>query len=105
MSVAPTGIRIKFKVILITFKAIDGLVPYYIQSLIKVKEKSSYNLRSNDELAPPTLKSKKTLGDRAFQVTAPTLWNKLPSVLRMKTSLKPFKAKLKTLLFKEAYDL
>ena len=36
---------------------------------------SSYNLRSNDELllAPPTFKSKKTLGDRAFQVAAPTL--------------------------------
>ena len=107
MSVAPIGIRIKFKVILITFKAIDGLVPYYIQSLIEVKEKSSYNLKSNDELllASPTFKSKKTIGDRTFQVTAPTLWNKLPSVLRMETSLKPFKAKLKTLRFKEAYDL
>ena len=33
------------------------------------------------------------------------LWKKLPSALRMETSLKPFKAKLKTLLFKEAYDL
>ena len=31
--------------------------------------------------------------------------DKLPSVLRMETSLKPFKAKLKTLLFNEAYDL
>ena len=40
-----------------------------------VEEKSSYNLRSNDELllVPPTFKSKKTLGDRAFQVAAPTL--------------------------------
>ena len=71
----PISVRIKFKVILITFKAIHGLVPYYIQSFIEVKEKSSYNLRSNDELllAPPTFKSKKTLGDRAFQVAAPTL--------------------------------
>ena len=42
---------------------------------------------------------KKTLRDRAFQVAAPTLWNKLPSALRMETSLKPFKAKLKTLLY------
>ena len=93
--------------ILITFKAIHGLVPYYIQSLIEVKEESSYNLRSNDELllAPPTFKSKKTLGDRAFQVAAPTLWNKLLSALRMETSLKPFIAKLKNLIFKEAYDL
>ena len=58
--------------LLITFKAIHGLVQYYIQNLIEVKEKSSYNLRSNDELllAPPTFKSKKTLGDRAFQVAA-----------------------------------
>ena len=77
--------------ILITFKAIHGLVPYYIQNLIEVKEKSSYNLRSNDELllAPPKFKSKKTLGDRAFQKAATTLWNKLSSVLRMETSLKP----------------
>ena len=99
------SVRIKFKVILITLKAIDGLVPYYIQSLIEVKEKSSYNLKSNDGLllAPPTFKSKKTISDRTFQVTAPTLWNKLLSVLRMETSLKPFKAKLKTLLFKKAY--
>ena len=103
----PIGVRIKFNVILITSKAIHGLVPYYIQSFIEVKEESSYNLRSNDELllAPPKFKSEKTLGDRAFQVAAPTLWNKLPSALRMETSLKPFKAKLKTLLFKEAYDL
>ena len=75
--------------------------------LIEVKEKSSYNLRSNDELllASPTFNSKKTLGDRASQFGSPTLWNKLPSALRMETSLKPFKAKPKTLLFKEAYGL
>ena len=86
--------------ILITFKAIHGLVPYSIQNLIEVKEKSSYHLRSNDELllAPPTFKSKKTLGDRAFQVAVPTLWNKRPCALRMETSLKPFKV----FLFKEA---
>ena len=72
--------------ILTTFKAVHGLVPYYIQNLIEVKKKSSYNLRSNDELspAPTTFKSKTTLGDRAFQVPAPTLWDKLPSTLRMK---------------------
>ena len=43
------SVRIKFKVILLRFKAIYGLVPYYIQNLIEVKEKSSHNLRSNDE--------------------------------------------------------
>ena len=103
----PISVRIKFKVILITFKAIHALVPYYIPNSIEIKKKSSYNLRSNDELllAPPTFKSKKTLGDRAFQVATPTLWNKLSSALRMETSLKPLKAKLKTLPCKEAYCL
>ena len=88
--------------ILITFKAIHGH-PYYIQNSIEVKKKSSYNLRSKDELslAPPTFKSKKTLGDRAFQVAAPTLWNKLLSALRVETSLKPLKVTLKTLPFKK----
>ena len=102
----PISVRIKFKVILIRFKAIHGLVPYYMQNLIEVKETSSYNFRSNDELflAPQTFKSKK-ISDRAFQMAAPTLWNKLPSALRIETSLKPFKAKLKTLLFNEVYDL
>ena len=33
----PIGVRIKFKVILITFKGIHALVPYYTQSLIEVK--------------------------------------------------------------------
>ena len=100
------SVKIKFKVILIRFKAKHGLVPYYKQNLIEVKEKSSHNLGSNDELflAPPTFKSEKTLGDRAFQVAALTLWNKLPSALRIETSLKPFKAKLKTRLFKEVHD-
>jgi len=30
----PVGVRIKFKVILITFNTVHGLVPYFIQSLI-----------------------------------------------------------------------
>ena len=56
----PIGVRIEFKVILTTFKVIHGLVPYYIQNLIEVKEKSSHNLSSNDELllAPPMLSLK-----------------------------------------------
>ena len=40
----PTGVRIKFKVILTRFKAIYGLVPYYTQNLIEVKEKSNEEL-------------------------------------------------------------
>ena len=51
------------RVILITLKAIHGMVPYYEENLIEVKKKSSYNLLSNNELLldPPTIESKKIL--------------------------------------------
>ena len=73
----PVKLRIKCKILLVTYKAIHGLSPDYIQSLVQVKKKSLYNLRSNDEvlLAPPTFKSNKTTGDRAFQVAAPFEWD------------------------------
>ena len=56
----PRSVGIKFKVILITIKAIHGLVPYYEQNLLEVKKN---NLLLNNELLldPPTIKSKKTL--------------------------------------------
>ena len=84
-----------------TYKAIHGPSPDYIQSLAQVKRKSLYNLRSNDEvlLAPPTFKSNKTTGDRAFQVAAPFEWNKLPKSLRLEKDLKYFKTKLMTFSF------
>ena len=67
----PVKLRIKYKILLMTYKTIHGLSPDYIQSLhvLQVKKISLYNLRSNNDvlLAPPTFKSKKTTGDRAFK--------------------------------------
>ena len=60
----PVEFRIHFKIIIITFKAIYGQAPVYLQELIM--------------LQTPTL-TKKTLGDRAFLAAAPKLWNGLPS--------------------------
>ena len=55
-------------------------------------------------LVPPSTKTKKTLGDRAFTAAAPSLWNKLPSAIRDEDNLKRFKSKLKTFLFRVAYN-
>ena len=89
-----------------TYKAIHALSPYYIQNLFQAETKSLYNLRSNDEVLSvlPTFKSNKTTGDRAFQVAAPSEWNKLPKSLRLENDLKSFKTKLKTFLFQKAYS-
>ena len=41
--------------------------------------------------------------DRAFAVTAPICWNKLPGSIRNIQNLQKFKKDLKTYLFRDAY--
>ena len=100
----PIRARINFKVLLLTFKALHGLVPQYLWSLISLKT-SCYNLRGSNTLllAIPSVKSKATLGDRAFAVAAPSLWSSLPSELRSNTCVTSFKTHIKTYLFSLAY--
>ena len=99
----PVKARIQFKILLITFKAIHGLAPKYLCDLLTFKS-SLYNLRSSGSilLSMPAVRSK-TLGDRAFMVAAPTLWNSLPKELRAITNVNSFKAHIKTYLFKTLY--
>ena len=99
----PVKARIEFKILLITFKAIHGLAPKYLCDLLTFKS-SLYNLRSSDSilLSMPAARSK-TLGDRAFMVAAPRLWNSLPKELRAITDVNSFKAHIKTYLFKTLY--
>ena len=100
----PIRYRINFKIMLLTFKAIHGLAPKYIRDLVAIKS-SAYNLRSADSLflSVPLIKTKKTLGDRAFAIAAPKLWNSLPIELRQIESISLFKRQLKTHLFRLAY--
>ena len=46
----------------------------------------------------------RTVGDRAFKVAAPTLWNVLPIELRIIKDITVFKRKLKTYYFEKAFD-
>ena len=87
--------------------AIHGQAPDYICYLINVRNFSTYGLRSNSELllVSPSTKTKKTLCDRAFTAAAPSLWNKLPSAIRDEENFKRFKSKLKTFLFRVAYNV
>ena len=48
-------------------------------------------------------KTKKTLGDRAFQVASPGLWNGLPNDIRNAKTMDVFKSLVKTYLFRKAY--
>ena len=101
----PVKFRIDFKVLLITYEALQGLVPEYITEIITMKPKSRYNLRSDSELLlqKPEVKSLSTLGDRSFAFAAPTLWNKLPAEIRHAKTVDSFKKLLKTHFFKQAF--
>ena len=71
----PIKQRVQFKMLILIFKAINGLAPNYISNLVNILCPSKYLLHRNNEilLEPYNGKTKKTLGDRAFAVAAPRL--------------------------------
>ena len=101
----PIKYRCIFKILLITFKAIHGHVPSYIQDLVKVKHQTR-TLRSSTAtyLDHPSIKLSNNLDERSFYIAAPTEWNRLPANIRNSPSLDVFKKRLKTHLFTKAFD-
>ena len=96
----PVKHRVVFKILLLTFKALNGLAPRYLSELLHphITEK---NLRSINQLEQPRTNS--NYGDRAFSVAAPALWNRLPLSIRLHKTVPAFKNAIKTWLFKDAY--
>ena len=95
-------LRIDFKILFITFKILHGVAPSYLKDLVSVLPASHYQLRRNNNgilLERPRLRTKKTMGDRAFLIPAPSLWNSHPLPIRQETSIESFKCSLKTYLF------
>ena len=100
----PVEYRIIYKILLLVYKAINGLSPSYISNLLSFCS-SSYSLRScsNKLLQVPRSKLK-SYGDRRFSIAGPKLWNSIPTSLRNTDSLNSFKKHLKTYLFHQAFS-
>ena len=99
----PVRARIKFKICLLTYKALHGLAPPYISGLLE-RYTPGRSLRSaNQLLLKPKVPNMKTVGGRAFHVCAPVMWNALPDNLRAAETVETFKTNLKTHLFREVY--
>ena len=94
----PVAYHIEFKILVLTFKAIYQLAPSYICNLVRLKENCKYRLHSSEELLLqlPMGKTKKTLGDRSFQIAANALWNSLPGSVRDIDNFLVFKRTIKT---------
>ena len=92
----PVEYRIIYKILLLVYKAINGLSPSYISNLLSFCS-SSYSLRSCSNKLLQVLRSKlKSYGDRRFSIAGPKLWNSIPASLRNADSLNSFKKHLKT---------
>ena len=94
----PISYHIKFRILLLTFKCLYGLAPNYLIDLVTIKKQSGYSLRSNESifLELPGIKTRPTLGDRAFQSAALDLWNALRSAIRNIKTFDTFKTAVKT---------
>ena len=100
----PIDERIKYKILLLTFKALSDLAPIYIGDML-CKYAPSRRLRSssNKLLQVPSAKLK-TYGERTSLDAAPKLWNSLPNLIRQCSSLERFKTEIKTFLFEQRFD-
>ena len=91
--------RLIYKLMLLTFKALNNQAPKYLCELISIK-KPSRSLRSNTSIVLHRKKANTvTYGQRSFHHAAPELWNQLPSHVKNATSLQQFKSLLKAHLF------
>ena len=91
----PIKFRIQFKVLLLVYKALNGLAPKYIKELL-VPYKPRRHLRSEAKGLLDDPRTRLKFGDRAFSIRAPRLWNALPQHLKDYTSCQAFKKCLKT---------
>ena len=100
----PVKSRIEFKILLLTYKAVNGQAPSYLKELI-VPYYPTRTLRSqNAGLLEVPRVSKSRMGARAFSYQAPLLWNQIPVSVRGADTLSTFKSRLKTFLFDKAYS-
>ena len=97
----PVKQRLKYKILLLVYKCLNGIGPLYLTELLSSYTNSEARqcLRSSmlDNLHVPLSNNK--FGDRSFCVCAPKLWNTLPVTIRGSTSVDSFKKSLKTFLF------
>ncbi|KAI5614735.1 hypothetical protein C0J50_3444, partial [Silurus asotus] len=95
--------RIDYKILLLTYKALNSLAPQYLSELLYQYD-PPHLLRSKGAgylLVPQIMKT--TAGGRSFSYKVPQLWNSLPISVRDSDTVSVFKSRLKTYLFSQAF--
>ena len=103
----PVQKRIEYKIAFLTFKSLQNHSPKYLFEMLKPYSVNR-SLRSNSQFLLEVPPSKSSLNDRAFNISAPKIFNSLPLDLRKlaferhteNQNLNAFKKQLKTHLFR-----
>jgi hypothetical protein len=101
----PIEARIRYKIAVLTFKAVSTSKPSYLAELVSThtpaRELRSSSRRPN-QLFVPNVRT--AFGSRAFRHAAPAVWNGLPSTITdTALSLETFKSRLKTFLYNQSF--
>ena len=102
--ILPVELRIKYKVCLLTHKAIIGTAPMYIQDLIRLLYHHETNKQSLRSFADKRLLLRSNIKEskitrKMFSFHAPIFWNELPTKIRHCNETDIFKRDLKTFYF------
>jgi len=97
----PVRQRVTYKLAVLVFKALHGLAPRYLADDCQlVTDAGRRHLRSSESATCVLQRTNSRLGDRAFGLAGPSVWNSLPADLRHRDlSVGQFRRALKTFLF------
>ena len=103
----PVVQRVEFKVAVMAFNCIRGDCPAYFRDFCRpvstVAGRAGLRSASNNDLIVPRTRGRR-YGPRSFRVSAPAIWNTLPTDLRTEDiNREQFCRRLKAVLFDRAY--
>ena len=102
----PVHYRILFKVATLMYDVFHYHCPAYLRNLVTFTESDSARsrLRSSTTRSAVTVRTRTKFGSRAFSVSGPTVWNSLPSQLRLIDCRSTFRRRLKSHYFQLAFN-
>ena len=102
----PVKTRIVFKMCVLTYQALNSGKPGYLRNALKsFRPNTAVGLRHSDDpyrLEEP--RSRTNIGTRAYERSAPRLFNKLPLGVKQSPNCSVFKKRLKTHVFADCYQ-
>ena len=98
--------RMVFKMCVLTYQALNSGKPGYLRNALKsFQPNTAVDLRHSDDpyrLEEP--RSRTNIGTRAYERSAPRLFNKLPLEVKQSPNCSVFKKRLKTHVFADCYQ-